>query len=960
MQKLNKYKFEYDKPHEEFLDSLSKPFPAGTYDLKKLGEYLLQEDFCSKDTIDLAVEAQQTLQKRGIYKPLGKIMVESEYISPEVLKCFLYHQWADILSTADLFQEIPRQSVVKLAMIADQYVLPSDTVIFHEADQGDTFCIIISGHVRVFRLTEDGIDNTLATLGPGDGFGEIALLTGAPRSASVTTVEPTSILVIPKNEFDKVLEENSELAKTFARILANRLKAINVHLDEATETEKAFKRLVTEQSTRVEHDLVGKCKVFQKLKNGITDVSQNKQPVLIEGELGTERRSAALEIHQRSDRADTPFLIFEAETADAGAPPAGGSRHDSLQLELDQESALFGHKKGALSFAKTRRLGLLEVGNEGTLLIEGIDHLALSVQRKLVSFIRTENVYPLGSENPVHSSARIIASTTIDLAERVQAGKFDPHLYKLLASQSITVPPLRERKRDLKLIVDHFIERYSEQVGKRIKEVEPGAYQQIMTYNWPGNIDELKVVIRRAVNLSPADTLSPEHLFIGMAPVEGKITFNLLKTEPAQRLFKSSLFPVLPQIVTILFFGLLMGMGYFASQQADKNIAIILTWGFWWPTLVILWLLVARGWCAVCPLGAMSEFFSKFFSLGLKVPTFIREYGFYIAAAGLCLIIWAEITFHMVDSPMATAVLLTVLLFVNIAAGLLFRHRVWCRYLCPLGHLSGIMSRCSILEFRANTNVCNNDCPDHSCYTGNKDVNACPMMQGPFSISSNQHCILCGNCIKACPKQSPRLNLRLPAYELWNVLKADKILSIIVPLIIGTQLFRGFERSVLFHNVKDLFGPPWAGTSAAMILCLMIAILFVNTAGSIAFQKLKDASLRKRDLFVYALVPVAFSFEFAYNSKLFMVYAGQLLPVLGRQLGYNWNVFGLGIGPGIIKVLQVMCVLLGVLASQAIINSLARTHEETFLKRQPWKKRGAILLLGAVYIILFVSAVQIS
>ncbi|MCP4716852.1 MAG: cyclic nucleotide-binding domain-containing protein, partial [Deltaproteobacteria bacterium] len=269
---------------------------------------------------------------------------------------------------------------------------------------GDTLCVIISGHVRVFRLTQDGIDNTLATLGPGDGFGEMALLTGAPRSASVTTVEPTSILVIPKNEFDKVLEENPELAKTFARILADRLKAINVHLDKVTETEKAFKRLVTEQGTRVEHDLLGKSKIFKKLKNGIIEVSQNKQPILIAGELGTEKRSAALEIHQRSDRADTPFLLFDAETADAGGPPDGARHPDSLRMELAQESALFGHKKGAISFAKTRRLGLVEVGNEGTLLIEGVDHLALSVQRKLSAFIRTGHVYPLGSQNPAHSS----------------------------------------------------------------------------------------------------------------------------------------------------------------------------------------------------------------------------------------------------------------------------------------------------------------------------------------------------------------------------------------------------------------------------------------------------------------------------------------------------------------------------------------------------------------------------
>ncbi len=957
MKKYNKYKFEYDKPQEEFFDSLSDPSSNGIDGSKNLGEYLLQGKFCSNDTINMAVEAQQTLQKQGIYKPLGKIMVESDYIDSEALKGFLYNQWVDILSTADLFQEIPRQSVIKLAMVADQYVLPPDTVIFNEGDQGDTFCVIISGHVRVFRLTENGIDNTLTTLGTGDGFGEIALLTGAPRSASVITEKSTSLLVIPKNAFDKVLEENPELSKTFARILADRLTAINVRLDEATETEKAFKRLATEQSTWVEHGLLGKSRIFQKLKNSIADVSQNRQPVLITGELGTERRSAALEIHQRSDSEDTPFLVFDAETADGGGSPAGERCPDSLQMELTQESALFGHKKGALSFAKTRRLGLIEAGNEGTLLIEGIEHLALSVQKKLAEFIRTEKVYPLGSQNPAHSSAQIIACTTADLAERVQENQFDPRLYELLAPQSITVPPLRQRKKDLKVIVDFFVERYSEQTGKKIKEVDPGAYQHIMTYNWPGNIDELKVVIRRAVNLSYGEILSPEHLFIGMAPVEGKITFNLLQAETAQRLFKSRFFPLLPQIVTILFFGLLIGMGYFASQQADSNITIILTWGLWEPILALLWLLVARGWCAVCPLGAISEFLSKYFSLGLKVPSFVREYGLYVAAAGLCLIIWAEPTFHMLESPRATAVLLTVILLLPIAAGLLFRRRVFCRYLCALGSLSGVMSRCSIIEFRSNTNVCNNDCPDHSCYTGNDDVNGCPMLEGPFSINSNQHCILCGNCIKACPNQSPRLNLRLPAYELWNVLRSDKILNIIVPLLIGTQLFRGLVVSVFFRNVQDQFGPHWVSISAAMILCLIIGLFFVRVGGSISFQKLKDSSLKGKDLFEYALVPLAFSFEFAYQSKLFLVYAGQLFPVLGRQLGYNWDALGLGMDHGMIKILQIICVLVGILTSRAILYSLVRTHEETSPEGRTRKYRGAILLLGAAYIILFISAV---
>ena len=120
-----------------------------------------------------------------------------------------------------------------------------------------------------------------------------------------------------------------------------------------------------------------------------------------------------------------------------------------------------------------------------------------------------------------------------------------------------------------------------------------------------------------------------------------------------------------------------MGMGYFASQQADSNIAITLTWGFWEPSLALLWLLVARGWCAVCPLGAISEFLSNHFSLGLKVPAFVREYGVYAAAAGLCLIMWSEPAFHMLESPRATAVLLTAVLLLPVVAGLLFRRRVW-------------------------------------------------------------------------------------------------------------------------------------------------------------------------------------------------------------------------------------------------------------------------------------------
>ncbi len=955
MKKIKQYKYERDiasgTPHDiQQMHDGSR----GTC-IKKIGDYLIDEKICTKNVVDLAVELQTTLSKQGVYKPLGKIMVEADYIDAEVLARYVFRQWVDILSSASLFKDLSLDSVVKIAAVADHYILPADIDIFHEHDPGDTFCMIISGRVRVYRTTEDGLGNTLAALGRGDCFGEMALLTGAPRSASVATLEPTSILVVPKNDFDNVLADNPDLSRTFAKMLADRLKASNIHLSKATETEKAYQRFVTEQSTTIDYRILGKSRIFRKLQDSIVAVSKNKNPVLITGELGTEKQSAAWEIHELSNQPESPFLIFDAETANIASSQAETKSQDIIQIEVAQRSALFGHKKGSFSFAKTRRLGLIEVGNGGTLVIENIEYLAESVQLTLLKFIKTFTFRPLGEQVAAHSSVRIIVTTTSDLARLVDVGKFNRELYQLLTPQLIMIPPLRNRKKDLQIIVDYLVQRYSDQTNKSIKGVDPGAYQQIMTYDWPGNLDELKVVTRRAVNVTQSDILGAEHLFIGMTPVEGKITFNLLKFEKIQNFFKSRLFPVLPQAAGIVFFAVLLYLGYFSSRQADSNISSILTWGLWWPSLAILWLLIARAWCAICPMGAVSELLSRFCSLGLKVPRFIREYGFYCSALGLCIIIWLESTVSMPYSPRSTVMLISAIITLAALCGLLFQRRVWCRFICPLGHLSGIMARCSVLEFRANTNVCNNDCMDHSCYVGNEQALGCPMFEGPFSLNSNQHCILCGNCVKTCPKQSPRLNLRLPGYELWNVIKPDKIMPVIVPLIISSQLFRGFETTAFYHVGEVYFGQRWIAMAVSFLVSIIISLFLVRFSGWLAFRHLKNPSIKKTDLFVYAVLPLAFSFELSYQLKPLLMRAGQFLPVLGRQLGFYWDFLGVSANSGFVKILQILIVIVGMFASRAILVSLARKHEEDHRSSHTVQRRWPIVLLATLYVWLFVT-----
>ena len=337
---------------------------------KKIGDYLIDEKICSKNVVDLALALQTTLSEKGVYKPIGKIMVDENYIDADVLARYVFRQWVDILSSASLFQDLSLDSVVKITAVADHYVLPADMNIIHEHDPGDTFCMIISGRVRVYRTTEDGQENTLSTLGRGECFGEMALLTGAPRSASVATLEPTSILAIPKNDFDNVLSVNPDLSRTFAKILADRLKASNVHLSKATEIEKAYQRFVTEQTTSIDFRLLGKSKLFRNLQDNIATISKNNNPVLITGELGTEKQSATWEIHELSSQPERPFLIFDAETASIASSQPEMKSQDTVQIELAQKSALFGHKKDSFSFAKTRRLGLIEVGNGVRLLLK--------------------------------------------------------------------------------------------------------------------------------------------------------------------------------------------------------------------------------------------------------------------------------------------------------------------------------------------------------------------------------------------------------------------------------------------------------------------------------------------------------------------------------------------------------------------------------------------------------------
>jgi transcriptional regulator with AAA-type ATPase domain len=923
---------------------------------KKIAEYLVERGLCDHETIQAALKRQATLRAEGIYKPLGTVLIDSNDLSISDLDDCLNLMYIDVLSSAPFYREFSRDTLENLVSVVDRQVLPPGVDIIKQGDAGDTSFVVISGKVKVYAISEDDVETELATLGGGDGFGEMTLLTGEPRSASVKTLESTSLLILSKDHFDQFCANHPEWALAIIKILSERITRGNVDLVTASESERAYENFVSQQTNMPTSTLVGETRSIKKLRERIKEVARNDRPILIIGEEGTEKKVVANLIHTQSSRDDSPFLAMNARTVPLGgteSDPVSQVPGDILQLEMAQTSALFGHEQGALSFAKTRRLGLLHVCKKGTVVIENIEKLTIDVQNKLHEFILSNSFKPMGAREPTSSSARILATTAVDLDELVKKNRFSQPLYEMLDQQSLTLRPLRRRKSDLRLIIDDMIERYNETGTKTVAGIAPDAYQRIMLYDWPGNMEELEVVLRRALNLTKSDYLQPEGIFIGMAPAQGKHTFNLFKLDKVRQLFTSRAFPGIPQAIIALFFSMLFLFAFFGNQSPDQNISVLLVWALWWPFFILSCFFAGRIWCSVCPMALPGTLFNRYFSFKLKVPTLIRRYGIFASAVGFAVIIWAEAGSKMPFSPRATGILLLTLTICAALSGLFFERRAWCRYICPLGRMAGVFSTCSMVEWRSNNSICNSTCKTHECYAGTDDAPGCPLYQGPFSLRSNQNCSFCGNCFKICPDKSPSLSLRIPGHELWALIKPERAMLIFLPVVAGTQLFRGIEQIQFFHAFGAGTGYRWMMLGFLLMAATGIFFLFTIFAGRLVFGPLKDTTVSKGALFIYSLVPLVFAFEASFHFDPLVGRLGHFFPVLGTYFGFDWKLFDFAFAPAAASPWQVIIIIAGTVFSLFILGRLLKKHQKDGELGLNLQKSMPTFLLAATYIWIF-------
>jgi two-component system response regulator GlrR len=263
-------------------------------------------------------------------------------------------------------------------------------------------------------------------------------------------------------------------------------------------TMSEVKQVRTKIMSRRKSDyIVGACSKIEELLTQISIVAQNDVPVIIYGESGTGKELVSRAIHYTGKRADKPFIV-----ENCGAIP-----------ENLIENELFGHVKGAYTDARTDQKGLFEEAHRGTLFLDEIGELPLPLQVKFLRVLQDGEFKRIGSTRPIKVDVRVIAATNKDLIQAIAEKAFREDLFYRLNVIPVNIPPLRERKEDIPLLINHFLTDFNKELGKKVDGFSPAAIQKMMTYQWPGNIRELKNKVKQAMVLTRNNVITAEDLF---------------------------------------------------------------------------------------------------------------------------------------------------------------------------------------------------------------------------------------------------------------------------------------------------------------------------------------------------------------------------------------------------------------------------------------------------------------
>ena len=362
--------------------------------------------------------------------------------------------------------------------------------------EGYTVAAAGTGREGLAQIGERAFDVVLLDLALPDKNGmevlaEIRLLHPQQAVIMITaygTVENAVRTMQSTNFIQKPWDNEKLLADVRAAVARQKAEEENIQLKRALKQRYNF-----------EH-IVGKSEPMLKIFDLVAQVAPSRSTVLLQGESGSGKELIAKAIHLNSTRRDRPFV-----PVNSGSTPA-----DLL------ESTLFGHVKGAFTSAVTSKKGLFEVADRGTLFLDEIGTMSMDTQSKILRVLQDRKFMHLGGVQEIQTDVRIIAATNVDLRQMVRDGKFREDLFYRINVISIDLPPLRQRREDIPLLVQHFLKKYSDENELPLRHMSVEALRPLVSYSWPGNVRELENAIERGVVLSSGTEIGvdllPDHI----------------------------------------------------------------------------------------------------------------------------------------------------------------------------------------------------------------------------------------------------------------------------------------------------------------------------------------------------------------------------------------------------------------------------------------------------------------
>ena len=696
--------------------------------------------------------------------------------------------------------------------------------------------------------------------------------------------------------------------------------------------------------TKAQRGVVGTSRYAVKLREQIREAADTRESILIFGEPGLEKDNIAALIHFGSDFRRQPII-----KVDCGILQTSGAD-------------LFGRVGG--------KPGLIAWLGEGTLILNNIQETPAELLPKLAEFIETGSYKPTTREGQPEPEAYNNQARILIISEQTQ-----PIIQKAV-DKSIKVPPVRVRKGDIKVQVEYYISLYARQQGIRKPKVAPEALRRLQSYDFPGNLKELKSLVERAIVQADGAGELTEEIFWSADTKKKRFRFNLLNAYPQLRKFlRSSWYPdKINYGFTLPAFAVLIGILFLGPQTRDQNFGLNLFWAWWWPFFLFLFPFLGRIWCAFCPFMIYGEVTQKL-SLWLfprKLQSWPRQEaekwgGWFLFAMFALIFLWEEL-WDLENTAYLSACLLLLITAGAMICSAIFERRFWCRYMCPIGGMNGLFAKLSMTELRAQQGICSASCTTYQCYKGGPqkgeglETNGCPLYSHPAQLEDNKDCVLCMTCLKACPHRSVEFNLRPPGIELWTThVPHGYEVALLFLLLGGVYLHRLPEIQQLINLQVDL--TDFGQHSGLSILVLIIPVTIPLAAyGLMQFfyrfncylkkTKYQIQNLIKPKPFVelaYGYLPLVLGGSLAHYLRLGLNEAGRILPVTFATFGLNGASLPILVAhPAVIAFLQGSTLIFSTLLTVFLTQKIARQPLRCML----WQHLASIGLAASMWAII--------